>query len=142
MERILNSEEFHQAVINHEFDGKKQFASVPAGTTNEQVYEQIMAGRETYTPSADSVANLELVLYTPPFWKKWSVVGYGYPGQPEIYTNKYYFNSFTVAQVAGNLTHEWCHKIGFDHDYNRTSQRPASVPYAIGEIIISLAQTM
>jgi hypothetical protein len=142
MDRVLNSEEFHQAVLNHEFAGKKQFASVPAGTTNEQVYQQIMAGRETYTDIEDSVATLSLVLYKPPFWKKWSVVGYTYPGNYPIHTNKYYFNKFSAAQVAGNLTHEWLHKIGFDHDFSRTAQRPFSVPYALGELVIQLAQSL
>jgi hypothetical protein len=142
MEQVLNSEEFHQAVLNHEYDGKKQFASVPAGTTNEQVYAKIMAGRETYTAVEDAVATLSLILYKPPFWKKWSVVGYTYPGNYPIHTNKYYFNSFTPAQVAGNLTHEWLHKIGFDHDFNRTARRPHSVPYAIGELVIQLAKQL
>jgi hypothetical protein len=142
MERVMNSEEFHQAVLNHEFNGQKGFANVPAGMTNERVYQKIMAGRETYNETEDSVATLSVVLYKPAFYKKWNVVGYTYPGNYPIYTNKYYFNTFTAAQIAGNLTHEWLHKIGFEHDFNRTAQRPDSIPYAIGEIVIFLAKTL
>ena len=31
--------------------------------------------------------------------------------------------------------HEWLHKIGFEHSYYNNSDRPYTVPYAIGEIV-------
>ncbi len=150
LETILNSDEFKQAVLAHQFEGKTLFSNndrtlndgpIQRGLTNEQVYEALMAGAEQLKgrPSVeDSVANLELHLYTPAWYKKWSVVGYGYPGQANIYMNWYYFNSFNSAQIIGNLVHEWIHKLGFDHDYGRTARRPCSVPYAIGDIVARL----
>lgn len=138
IERVLNSDEFRRAVLDFTYDGKKQFA-LDDGLTNEQVYAKIMAARETYSPAADYVAQLDLNLYTPPWYKKWSVVGYTYPNQPAIYMNWYYFNSFTPQEIAGNVTHEWTHKIGFEHDYGHTARRPYSVPYAVGDIVTRLS---
>ena len=138
LERIFNSDLFETSVLNFEFDGKKQFAN-NNNLTNEQIYQTIMNGRETYTQVDDHVAQLDLNLYTPPFWKKWSVIGYGYPGQPEIFMNHYYFDSFSIQQIAGNIAHEWMHKLGFEHDYRATAQRPFSVPYAIGEMVIKFS---
>jgi hypothetical protein len=137
VERVLNSEQFHQAVVNFTYEGEPQFVQ-NNGLSNEQIYQTLMAGRETYNGVDDHVANLDLNLYTPPFYKKWSVVGYGYPGQPEIFMNWYYFDSFSIAEVAGNVAHEWCHKLGFDHDYKRTARRPYSVPYGIGGLVQQL----
>ena len=150
MERVMNSEEFRQKVLAFQYNGQAQFSNndltrndgtVESNLTNEQIYQAIMDGAEQLkgqTAVDDHVANLDLVLYTPPWYKKWSVVGYGNPGQPEIFMNSYYFNSFTLADIAGNMAHEWCHKIGFDHDFNRTSRRPYSVPYAIGDLVVKL----
>ena len=140
VEQVLNSTEFQQAVYNHTYNGQKTFANND-NETNPQIYERILKGHETYSSTDDHVAQLDLDLYTPAWYKKWTVVGYGIAGQPEIYMNSYYFNSFSVAEVAGNIAHEWMHKIGFDHDYKRTAQRPYSVPYAVGDIVIQLAKT-
>ena len=53
--------------------------------------------------------------------------------------NTKYFDRYTPYQVAGNLTHEWLHKMGFTHDSAATSTRPYSVPYAVGYIVRQLA---
>ncbi len=136
-ERVINSDEFRDKVINFTYNGEKHFVSTDL--SNEQVYDTLLAAKETYTGNTDSVAQLCLNIYTPPFYKKWSVVGYTTPGQPDIYMNSYYFNSFDATEVAGNMVHEWTHKLGFDHDYNRTARRPYSVPYAIGAMVGELA---
>jgi len=135
--RVLNGEEFRERVINYMFEGKRQFSSND-GVTNEEVFQRIMMGRETYTNEDDQQVDLSLQLYKPPFWKKWSVVGYTYPDTPTIYMNRNYYNTFAPNQVAANLAHEWCHKIGFGHDFNRTARRPYSVPYAVGDIVEEL----
>ncbi|MGK5084343.1 hypothetical protein WDW37_13685 [Bdellovibrionota bacterium FG-1] len=138
IDQVFNSQEFHQKVLDFTFNGKPQFAN-NNNLTNEQVYEQIMKGHETYSAADDHVAQLDLNLYNPPWYKKKSVIGYGYAGHPEIYMNHYWFQRFTVQEVAGNIAHEWMHKLGFDHDFNRTAQRPYSVPYAVGNIMIELS---
>jgi hypothetical protein len=146
---VLGSDEFRNAVLSFAYDGKAQFANndladaqgntVATGLSNEQVYDTLLASRETYLGNTDSEVHLDLTLYTPPFYKKWGVVGYGYPGQPQIFMNWFWFDAFSVAQVAGNLAHEWTHKLGFDHDYKATARRPYSVPYGVGCIVEQLA---
>jgi hypothetical protein len=150
MSEALSSEDFRQAVLSFTYDGKQQFSNnqlanaagdtVATGMSNQQIYDTMMASRETYLNNTDETAHINLTLYTPSFYKKWNVVGYGYPGQPQIFMNWYYFNSYDIAQVAANIAHEWTHKLGFDHDYNRTARRPYSVPYGVGCLVEHLAE--
>jgi hypothetical protein len=151
-EHVLGSEQFRQAVLDFTYQGQRQFVQnyisdadgtvIEDNLTNERIYEIIQAGEEHLTgiaPEIDHVANLDLNLYTAPWYNKWGTVGYGNPGEPEIYMNWYYFNSYEYADVSDNVTHEWTHKLGFDHDYNSTARRPYSVPYGIGCIMDALA---
>ena len=141
LEAALNSDEFRRGVLDFTWNGKQTFAN-NNGLTNEQIYAVIMAGRETYSDDDDHVANLSLSLYSPPFFKRWGVVGYGYPGTPQIYINRNYFKVMSMASLVGLLAHEWCHKLGFDHDYRRTAKRPYSVPYGIGSLVTEIADSL
>ena len=140
IESVLGSEEFRQKVLNFTYNGRKQFVSTDK--SNDEVYAMLMAGKETYSQEADGEMNLNLNLYAPPFYKRWSVVGYTYPNTNQIFVNRYYYGTFQPEQIAGNFTHEWCHKIGFDHDFKRTSRRPASVPYAIGSMVVEMGKAV
>jgi hypothetical protein len=44
-----------------------------------------------------------------------SMMGYTTPQTLLIKINRKFFDDFDIAHVAGNLTHEWTHKLGFDH---------------------------
>lgn len=137
VERVLNSAEFRERVLNFRYNGQNKFVSTDL--TPAEVYAKIQAAQEYFIQSADGVAQMCLNLYTPPFYKKWSVVGYTYPNDPHVYMNSYYFNSYAPKDVAANMTHEWLHKIGFDHDFNANAARPYSVPYALGSLVAELA---
>ncbi len=141
LERVMNSDEFRQAVVNFTYEGKKQFVN-NKGLTNEQIYETIRRGSEVLIGKDDETMDYDLTLYTPPFWKKRTVVGYTYSNTLRIWVNRYYFTDFTLAEVAANLAHEWCHKIGFEHDFQRTASRPNSVPYAVGRLVGQIAAKM
>jgi hypothetical protein len=138
LKRVVNSEEFKLAVLNYTWKGKKQFSDNQS-LSNEQIYEAIMAGAEILNPVADHVMNLDLTIYKPTFFGR-NVVGYTYPYTPRIWMNRNFFNRFTPGEIAGNMTHEWCHKIGFTHDYSSTARRPYSVPYALGYLIRDMAE--
>lgn len=138
--KVLNSEEFKESVTEFTYLGKPQF--VQAGMSNEAVYQALLNASENFKPGIDHIADFDLRLYTPPWYKKWSVVGYTYPNGSTIHMNRYYFDSFEVWEIAANLVHEWCHKLGFAHDYKRTKRRPFSVPYAIGDIVEDLGERM
>ena len=64
------------------------------------------------------------------FWQR-NVVGYTSQGTPEITMNRSFFDGYTPAEIAGNMAHEWMHKLGFEHDFRATARRPDSVPYAV-----------
>lgn len=138
---VLNSQEFRDRVINHQWNGKRQFANND-GMTNEEVLNVILEARETLLPNTPGIVNVTLALYTPKWWQvsQRNVVGYTNPDTLQINMNTKFFRNFNSWDVTGNIAHEWTHKLGFGHDFNRTAQRPYSVPYAVGDIAAELAQ--
>ena len=139
LEKAVNSEEFKQKVLHFTYQGQETFVQ-NNGLTNLQIYNKIMEGAEQ-TPqptAANNTMDLFVSLYTSSFFGR-NVIGYTDPSVPTIFMNTYFYDSATPAGTAGNMMHEWMHKLGFDHDYNSTARRPSSVPYAIGYIAEDLA---
>ena len=128
LEEVVNSEEFKDKVINFKnTKGERAFAS-NKGKTNEEIYTQFMEGRETLQTNTPHEMNFFLKQY----YKKWSaVIGYTSPSTNVISINWKFFRNFEPSDVAGNLCHEWVHKIGFDHT---SAAEHDSAPYAIGYI--------
>ena len=112
--------------------------------TNEQIYDFLMAGAEKYpTQSApDHVMDLNLALYVASPFSDQSVIGYTSVDDPTIHINRKIYRSSEISDIADNLVHEWCHKMGFEHDFEVTDRRPSSVPYAIGYIVDDLVQQL
>ncbi|MBA2406067.1 MAG: hypothetical protein H0V66_14925 [Bdellovibrionales bacterium] len=133
---VVASAEFKEAVLNHTYLGKKTFVD-NGGLSNTQIYQRFLKGAEKLTPQPNNAMDVELQLYT----EASNTVGYTFPNTKRIWMNTKYFNSFTAEQVAGNLTHEWMHKLGFGHSSTANDARPYSVPYAIGYLINKLAKT-
>jgi hypothetical protein len=132
--RVLMSQDFKDAVVGFEYDGKNTFAD-NNGLTNLQIYNRIIIGAENFKPIQNFTLDAEVELY----YEDSTTIGYTYPSASRIWMNTKYFNRYTPYQVAGNLTHEWCHKLGFTHDSDATAARPYSVPYAVGYIVRQLA---
>jgi hypothetical protein len=137
LERVLNSVEFRDAVLSHRFQGKEGYAD-SGGMTNQQIYQAILSGKESFDQTADGEAdfNLDLRNFS---WFQRNVVGYTTESSDTVTLNRRFFSSYTPAEVASNLCHEWLHKLGFDHDFRSTANRPHSVPYAIGDLVETLA---
>ena len=134
---VINSEEFKQRVLNHEFQGTKTFVD-NAGLTNEEIYQKIMDGEEMLIPGVNHTMDLSLTMY----YTNNSTVGYTYADTTMVWMNSKFFNSYTYGEAGGNVVHEWTHKLGFEHSYYNDYARPYSVPYAIGTIIEDLIDTM
>lgn len=141
LERVFASDPFRAEMLGFRFQGRPGFANAD-GLTNKQVLEHIHAAQESYHPVPDGIAQLYLNLYTPPYLRRWATVGYTYPDQADIFMNAYYFDSFREEQIAGNVAHEWMHKLGFDHDFRATTRRPYSVPYAVGEMVVRIGRAL
>jgi hypothetical protein len=142
IELIMNSEEFKNRVLNFTYNGKKEFHQ-NNGLTNEEIYNLLMTGEELLMPESTGVMNFDLTLYTSK--NPWSKVkGYTNPDSMRIYINRKFFklSSWTAVDTAGNMVHEWVHKMGFSHDYRDNNDRPYSVPYAIGYIVGDIAREM
>lgn len=134
IKRVVASSEFRTKVLTHSYKGKPGF--VDSKLTNEEIYRKILEGSEKLVPGDDYEMDMELELY----YSSRNTVGYTYPNTVKIWMNKKYFVPFTPAQVAGNIFHEWTHKLGFSHAVAYSASRDASVPYAIGYMIRDLGK--
>lgn len=132
---VVATEEFKSRVLNHTYNGAKQFAN-NNGKTNAQIYQSILEAAETLRPAKNNTMDLEVELY----YADNNVVGYTYTSVTQIWVNTKFFNQYAVNSVSGNLFHEWLHKLGYGHDSDATARRPYSVPYAIGYIIRDIGQ--
>ena len=139
VELIINSAAFKDRILNFTHDGEKSFVQ-NNGLSNQQIYDYLMSGAEMYPvqTAADHMMDFDLALYKPKWYQNQNVLGYTDETTSVIHMNKNFFNQAAVNEIAMNLVHEWVHKIGFDHDFNRTARRPYSVPYAVGYIVRDL----
>ena len=134
LEVVVNTQEFKERVLNFKNSvAERSFAS-NEGLSNEQIFEAFMEGREQLDRETPHEMNFYLKLYN----KRWSsVVGWTEPGIKTINVNWKFFRTFKPSDVAGNLAHEWTHKIGFGH---KSSAEHDSAPYAVGYIVREMAE--
>jgi hypothetical protein len=136
IKKVFSSSEFRTRVLQHEFDGKKTF-HMNNGLSNLEIYQEILSGSEQLYPSMNNSMDVELELYSD---FQSNVLGFTRPDVPRIWMNKKYFDQHTDAELSSNLVHEWLHKLGFDHEREKSPERKYSVPYAIGYIVKELAR--
>lgn len=128
VELVLNSVEFRNAVIAMRFTNTNGYNSL-------QIYQLIMCGAEILSPDVDNEIDLMVELYH----KNNSTIGYTYPNTPWTWLNNKFYSKFSQAEAAGNLVHEWLHKLGFGHD---SAKEHTSVPYAIGYLVRDMVRQM
>lgn len=132
---VVATKEFRNRVIGFTYLGKKQFLD-NVGKTNLQIYQSLLTGAETLDAAIDHEMDLDLELY----YSFRNTVGYTFADVLHIWMNTKYFYVYTPAQVAGNIFHEWTHKLGYDHDANYSVARDSSVPYALGYLMEELGK--
>ena len=139
LEQIVNTEEFKQRVLHFTYQGQETYVQ-NQGLTNLQIYNLIMRAAEQLPQKTaiNQTMDLSVQLYTSSWFGR-NVVGYTTASTSTIYMNTYFYNSASPGDSAANMIHEWLHKLGFEHDYNSTTRRPYSVPYAIGNIVSEMA---
>jgi hypothetical protein len=135
IKKVIASEEFRTRILNYSFNGKNEFFE-NAGLTNEQIYQKILDGAESINGNKNNAMDVELELYT----EATTTIGYTYPDTTRIWMNTKYFDKYTPIEVSDNLTHEWMHKLGFNHAPTYSPSRDFSVPYAIGYLMEELAR--
>ncbi len=136
IKRVVATEEFRAAVINHTYNGVKTFVD-NGGFKNSEIYQKILDGAETLQPLKNNTMDMEVELY----YAATTTVGYTNSGTTRIWVNTKYFNSNSIGGVAANLVHEWLHKLGFRHAVSYSVSRDYSVPYAVGRMISRIGAT-
>lgn len=134
---VLNSREFRDAVLSNTYAGKPGFADETKSP--QEIYAAIRAAKENFTSEADGEVDLNVNLKTFSWFQR-KTVGYTTPDSDTITTNRRFFSGYDAPEVAGHLAHEWLHKLGFEHDFQATADRPYSVPYKLGDLIERLAR--
>jgi hypothetical protein len=102
------------------------------GLSNEQVYNKLMSGSEHLSPNADAEMDITLVIDRR---NKRGVLGYTYPNSYKQWIYSWFLSSSSYRDVAGNIFHEYCHKLGFDHAYKFHTTRQYTIPYACGYLV-------
>lgn len=133
LEKIFNSLEYKNEVINFTYKNEKKFHE-NLGKTNLEIYEHLMLGSEILMPVIDREMDLTVKMY----YSFRSTVGYTYPNIMTVYTNRRFHNGFTPCQIASNLAHEWTHKMGYGHSKRWNYDRDFTVPYGHNKIIEKL----
>lgn len=134
IKKVVATEEFKNAILNHEYKGKKTFVD-NAGLSNAEIYKMIIEGSEKLNPGHDNTMNLTLVSY----FESANTVGYTYPSVMKVWMNRKYLNKYAPQKITTNMMHEWLHKVGFKHDAKKTPSRKYSVPYAVGYLVAEIA---
>lgn len=142
LEIIMNSALLKESIINYQYKGEFRFHQ-NNNMTNTEIYEHMIKGAEQLKPEVDHTMNFDLTMYRS--WNPFSKVkGYTKPDTMRIWIHSKFYRrkSWSPVDVAANMAHEWFHKIGFGHDYYYNEDRPYSVPYAIGGLIIQTAKKL
>ena len=66
---------------------------------------------------------------------KRNVLGYTYSNTKTQWVYNYFFTNGGIEDIAGNMVHEWVHKMGFGHASKNNSTRKYTVPYAVGYFV-------
>jgi hypothetical protein len=120
-EDAINSKEFERRVMGYNFDQTN-------GDSNYAIYLKFMGGADRYNPKKDGDLDVYITMYYS--WGR--AIGYTMPSTYFTWINRKFFSGFNHASIAGNVVHEYCHNLGYDH---RRASDHDSVPYAIGYIV-------
>lgn len=105
-------------------------------STRDQILAQMLSGSEVLLPEMDQEADVEVIV-----GNQRGVVGWTYPDTLTQWVSRWFIASASIAELAGNRAHEYMHKLGYDHPFRSTSDRPRSVPYAIGALTEAWVKT-
>jgi hypothetical protein len=126
-EIVWNSERFRLAVIDYQFT----YTFVPAL----EIYHQFMSGADKLNKEKDQDLDIFIKMY----YSFGKAIGYTKPNTVMTWINRKFFKYMSPQSILGNVTHEYMHKLGYDHPYRSTPDRNDSVPYAYGYIATKLA---
>lgn len=127
IEEVINLESFREEIAKRKFSQTKM--------KGPEVLASILKAHEFYAPAGEGVIDLNLDM----FEENSSTVGYTSPKDPFMHLNRFFHRNYSAAETAGNIFHEWLHKIGHTHTKWNWKNRENSVPYALGYRLAELA---
>ncbi len=158
LKRVLNSNEFKDAVLKYSWKHKRKGKIKGFNHTKhsrEKVYKKIMSGNDKFTKEFEDDSNIkgdrDIDIWVHPFKTKPSVVGATRKKTYKSWINVVNLEEraitnerspfVTVIEVAMNLIHEYCHNLGYNHRGNKHDKHNNlySVPYAVSQIVNNIA---
>ncbi len=137
--QIVNSPEFKSRVLGAYYNKRPGFTYTT--DTPEQVMQKVLNGNERTNQEGNDChwsLKYKFQLQAPKPFQNYVVVGWTTPYDPIVYINTYGYDKRSDAGIVGTIVHEEAHKLGYDHPFNNTPDRPYSVPYALGNIAAEL----
>ena len=139
--KVVNSEEFRNNILDMTYKvGKKTYSGfAQTRKTTDEVLRSILEAEENFKGGQLGVIDLYMKMYYERCNIFKCVVGYTSQSDKYFHMNRYLQRNYSPAKTAGNIVHEWLHKIGHGHTKRSNSFRPHSVPYKIGNLIAKMA---
>ena len=102
------------------------------GRSNKEVFNHLIKGKENLSDKENSQMDITVKIDRR---NKRSVLGYTYPNSVAQYIYTLFFKNGSVEEIAGNMVHEWVHKMGYKHGKYYSTSRQNSVPYGVGYLV-------
>jgi hypothetical protein len=125
--KVINQQSFRDLI--------KASSYTQTDSTPQEIYDSIILAQENFSGGKPHVMDLNMEMY----YEEDGAIGYTNVSDPYFYMNRWVQASYTPMQTAGNIFHEWLHKLGHRHTYEWTEDRKDSVPYKLGYIVADLA---
>ena len=139
LETVLNSPQFADTLT------QRQDLLLTEGLSAPEILKVIRAGTPLQSlrdhPGDGSAKPITLALSISPDTFEFSgYAGFTDLGTGIIYTKRIWFDRQNVCSLAGLFAHEHMHVLGFNHASFSHPWRGRSVPYAIGDMVSTLAE--
>ena len=126
MHTVINSKYFMDQVMLMRTHGERsRFKDL----SNREIYNILKAGSEEINPGED----YKWDIFIDDYYSFKSVIGYTMRNIKTIFVNTKFFDSRHRALIGSNIVHEQSHKLGFNHDFRSTLERPFSVSYQLNK---------
>lgn len=137
-EKVMNDKSFQEDLqkLTFHFDIEDD---PNRNLTTSQIVKTLYEAKEHYSTKPDNNAQIYWYIQKRNFFsnlfKGCSTIGYGEETEKEINTYTCFINRADLPELAGHISHEWSHKIGFAHKQKRHNRRNETVPYAFGYLV-------
>jgi hypothetical protein len=133
LENIIISDSFTKKVLATNFTESN-------GMSPRQILDLLLSGKDNHNQLSDNALNVYVNLY----YQNTSTIGYTYANNIWTWINRKFFSKMTPGEIAGNILHEYMHRLGFGHirRWFFKSKMLTTVPYQMGIIVEELAGEM